>query len=100
MWEFRAGVSRYSSRLSGICTRRTGGAWYVPDFRAVEQSLQVALQVTLVIFRTHAVNAHGTVPAGPSVRFFQPVKVHQIGQRSERHLRRLFRQRCYPFLFR
>jgi site-specific DNA recombinase len=68
--------------------------------RAVEQALEIALQVALVFFRGHSVHAHGAVLARALVRFLQPIKVHQVGQRSERHLRRLFRQLCYPFLFR
>jgi hypothetical protein len=77
----------------GRCVVRAG-------LRAVEQTLQVALQVPLVVFRGHPVHAHGAILAGALVRFLQPVDVHQVGQRSECHLRRLFRQRCYPLLFR
>jgi len=68
--------------------------------RAVEQMLEVRFQITLVRLRRHAVHAHRAVLARAPIRLFQPIEVHQIGQRSERHLRRLFRQCCYPFLFR
>src|SRR6185369_8361587 len=54
----------------------------------------------LVFVRGHAVHAHGTILARALVRLLQPVEVHQVGQRGERHLRRLFRQPCYPLLFR
>jgi hypothetical protein len=37
--------------------------------RAVEQALQVALQILFVIVRGHAVHAHGTVLASAAVRF-------------------------------
>jgi hypothetical protein len=69
-------------------------------FRAVEQALQVSLQILFVVSRGHSVYAHRSILAGASIRFLQPVDVHQVGQRGERHLRRLLRQRCYPFLFR
>jgi hypothetical protein len=77
-----------------------GGSLVRAGFRAVEQSLQVTLQVLFVFVRRHSVHADRSVLAGSSVRFFQPVDVHQVGQRGERHLRRLFRQSRYPFLFR
>src|SRR5262249_4762861 len=65
----------------------------------VEQAPQVALQVLLVFIRGYSVHAGGAVLAGAPVRFRQPVEVHQVGQRGERPLRRLLRQRCYPLLF-
>jgi len=68
--------------------------------RAVEQDLQVPLQILFVLLRGHSIHAHGTILAGAPVRFLQPVHIHQLGQRSERHLWRLFRQLCYPLLFR
>src|SRR5262249_43384953 len=54
----------------------------------------------LVFVRGHPVHARGPVLASAPVRFPHPVHVHQVGQRGERHLRRLSRQRGYPLLFR
>ena len=67
---------------------------------AVKEALKVIPQLPFVLGRGHSIHAHRSVLAGASVRFFEPVDVHQIGQRCERHLRRLFRQLRYPLLFR
>ena len=42
----------------------------------------------------------GRFLASALVDFLQPIDVQQVGQRRERHLRRSFRQSCYPLLFR
>ena len=84
----------------GICTRRTGGARYVPDFARSRSDWRLSSRFSLVVGPGLSVHARGPVLAGPVERRFQPVDVHQVGQRSESHLRRLFRQLCYPLLFR
>ena len=66
----------------------------------IQQRLEIVLQILLVIGRGLAVDPHRPILAGAAVGFVQPFDVHQIRQRREPHLRGLFRQRCYPFLFR
>ena len=84
----------------GMCTRRTGGARYVPDLARFKSDLEVLLQVPLVAVPGLSVHARRPVFAGPVEGRFQPVDVHQVGQRSEGHLRRSSRQLGYPLLFR
>ncbi len=67
---------------------------------AVEQRLEIRFQVLLVFRSRHSVHAHRPVFARAAVRFAKPVDVHQVGQGSESHLRRLLGQLCYPLLFR
>ena len=64
--------------------------------RAVEQRPEVVLQVRCVLLRRLSVHARGPVLARAPVRLAQPVDVDVVGQRRERHLRRLPRQRRYP----
>jgi site-specific DNA recombinase len=49
-------------------------------FHAVEQPLEVSLQIGLILGRRHSVYARGCVLPGPPVRFLQPVEVHQVSQ--------------------
>ena len=71
-----------------------------PGLRPVQERLEVRLQVLRVLGPGLSVHARCPVFAGPVEGRFQPVDVHQIGQRSESHLRRSFRQLGYPLLFR
>ena len=59
----------------------------MPDFARSSRRLKVALQVLFVFLRGHSIHAHSSILAGASIRFLQPVDVHQIGERGERHLR-------------
>ena len=56
---------------------------------AVQQRPEVALQVRRVVRRGLSVHARGPVLARAPVRLVQPVDVDVVGQRRERHLRRL-----------
>ena len=71
-----------------------------PGLRPVQERLEVGLQVFRVLGPGLSVHARCPVLAGPVEGRFEPVDVHQIGQRSESHLRRSFRQLGYPLLFR
>ena len=84
----------------GMYTRRTGGARYVPDFARSRSDWRLASRFLLVVEPGLPVHARGPVFAGPIEGRLQPVDVHQIGQRSEPHLRRSSRQLGYPLLFR
>src|SRR5215510_401739 len=81
----------------GMCTLRTGGAWYVPDFTRSSRRCRLPSKSC-----SYSSAVTPSTPTAPSlrVRFLQPVEVHQVGQRSERPLRGLFRQLGYPLLFR
>ena len=83
-----------------MCTRRTGGARYVPDFARSKSDWRFCLQVLRILGPGLSVHARCPVFAGPMEGLTQPVDVHQIGQRSESHLRRSSRQLGYPLLFR
>jgi site-specific DNA recombinase len=67
---------------------------------AVQQGLQVAQQVLVVVLRRLSVHARGAVFARAQVRCDQPVHVDVVSQRGESHLRRLLRQLGYPLLSR
>ena len=47
----------------GMCTRRTGGALYVPDFARSRRRLEIGLQVLFVLFRRHSIHACGAILA-------------------------------------
>ena len=81
-------------------TRRTGGARYVPDFARSRSDWRFASRFSRILGPGLSVHARCPVLAGPVEGRFEPVDVHQIGQRSESHLRRSFRQLGYPLLFR
>ena len=81
-------------------TRRTGGARYVPDFARSKSDWRFASR-----FFAYSAQVCPSTPGAPSLRVrwkaaCEPVDVHQIGQGSESHLRRSFRQLGYPLLFR
>ena len=83
----------------GMYTRRTGGARYVPDFARSKSDWRLASRFSRS--RTRSVRPRpGPRLCGSGGRPLQPVDVHQIGQRSESHLRRSSRQLGYPLLFR
>jgi hypothetical protein len=67
---------------------------------AVQQRLEVGLQVLPVRVPRLAVHARRPAFTRAMVRFGEPLQIHQICQGREAHLRRLLRQRRYPFLFR
>ena len=66
----------------------------------IQKRLEIVLQVLRILGPCLPVYARGPVFAGPVESLAQPVNVHQIGQGSESHLRRSFRQHRYPLLFR
>ena len=68
--------------------------------RAVQQRLEVGLQVRRVLFRGLFVHAHGAILARAPVCFLEPVDVDVMGKREERHRRRLLRQLRYALDFR
>ena len=53
----------------GMCTRRTGGATYVPDLARSRSVLKVAHQVGLIVRGRLSVHADGSVLAGLAIGF-------------------------------
>ena len=84
----------------GMCTRRTGGARYVPDLARSSSDCRLSTQVQPVVLGRLSVHARSPVLAGPVVSLEQPGEVQVVVERSESHLRRLLRQLRYPLLFR
>jgi hypothetical protein len=111
-----------------MCTRRTGGAQYVPDLKrssrgyrpwtpenpkhklstetgqlqleAVEQGLEILLQIRRVVFRRLFVHTRDSILAGTLIRLQEKTDVDVVGEAGERHLRRFPRQLRYPLKFR
>jgi hypothetical protein len=77
--------------------RRTGGGPVRPGLRAFEQRPEVVLQMHGVLVGGLSVHARRAVLARPSVCLTQPVQVDVMGQRRERLVAKLPRQRRYPF---
>jgi hypothetical protein len=57
--------------------------------KPLRDNFQDALSITPITkpdHGSHPIHAHGTILAGASVRFFEPVNVHQIGERDKSKL--------------
>jgi len=64
----------------GICTRRTGGAQYVPDFARSKERPKVSSRSFLVVRRRLAVDPHRAIPARPPISHSQPRQVKVLVQ--------------------
>ena len=84
----------------GICTRRTGGARYVPDLARSSSDRRLPRRFAVVVRGRLSVHARGPVRPRAQVRLVQPTQVDVVSQGSESHVRRLLRQLSYPLLFR
>jgi hypothetical protein len=80
-----------------MCTRRTGGARYVPDFVRCSSPLEVGLQVRRVLTRGLSVHADRTVLAREAHGLSEHLDVDVMRERLERHVWDALRQLCYPF---
>ena len=77
-----------------------GGRSVGARLEAIQQRLEVQLQVRRVVRRRLAIHADHAVLARPPMRFAQEVYVDEVGERRHHHLRRLPRQFRYPLEFR
>ena len=80
----------------GMCTRRTGGARYVPDFARSQQRLEIPLQILGVLLGRLLIHADRPVLAGASIRLPQELDVDVLREGPERHPGHLPRQFRYP----
>ena len=67
----------------GMCTRRTGGARYVPDFARSSSDRRLSSSFAAYSLRRLSVDARRAVLARAPVRLAQPVDVDVMGQRRE-----------------
>ncbi len=76
----------------GMCTRRTGGATYVPDLARSRRRCRLPSQIGLVFVRGLSVHADSPVLASLDISLVQPVDVDVMRQVREGQIRAVLRE--------